>query len=118
MKKGFVYILLSHDKQIYKIGTTDNIKIRLRALKKFWGDFDTQGSFCIECDREYKFRLESMLLNLVVDSQVKFDENEKENGWSEFFYIDSLEPLKTFIDTTLLTFKKDLKVVELKDIEK
>jgi len=115
-KKGYVYILLSKDKEIYKIGSTDNIKIRMKALKRFWGDFDIDDCIAIECDREFKFRLESMLLTLMSEHKVSFDDEEKENGWSEFFYATSLTQLKSFIDNMLHKFIKDIKVINLKEI--
>ena len=114
--KGFVYVLLSKDKKIFKIGSTDNLRLRVKALQKFWGDFDLDDCFALECDREFKFRLESTLLNLLSDSQVVFDEGEKEHGYTEFFYIEAFPLLNKIVKEVLPICIKDLKKIELKDL--
>lgn len=113
--KSYVYILINHDKTMFKIGTTNNLQLRLKTLKSFWGEFKVWESFAIETSQNYSFKLESLLKNLVYDYRVKFPEDFKDkSGWTEFFKIEALEDLKDFINKSLLSFKKDLKLIEMK----
>ena len=116
--KSYVYLLINHDKTCYKIGKTDNINLRIKTLSHFWGEFQVFDSFAIECNADYAFKLESLLKNLVHDYKVEFEEEFKEkNGWSEFFKIESLDSLKEFIESSLIVFKSDLKLIYIKDLK-
>ena len=117
MKKSYVYILINHNQKAYKIGTTRNVYKRIKGLSYFWGEFELHDSFVIECPSNYSFKLESLLKNLVHDYKVDFAEDERDkNGWNEFFEIKSLPSLKSFITESLLSFKKDLELLYIKDI--
>jgi hypothetical protein len=119
MKKSYVYLLINHDRTVFKIGTTNNLEVRIRHLKYFWGDFKLHDSFAIECDSSYSFKLESLLKNLAADHKFEFKGEDKEkNGAHEFFKIEILNDLKSFIEDQLMSFKKDIKLIEIKEVQK
>jgi len=114
--KSWVYILVNKETNIYKIGKTDNLKTRINYLQKLWGKFDLSQTLAIRCDKDYSFKLESLLQNLMIESRVEF-ERETRSGRTELFNLDSLNDLKIFINDYLLNFNSSLKLVELENNE-
>ena len=116
VKRSFVYVLINHDKSMYKIGRTDNVKKRMLELEVFWGKFDLNGSYAIECDRIFVNHLEKMLHCLVSDSKMFFQKEDRKIGHSEFFNYSSFNKLKKFVKGDLQKFKQDLKFIEMRNI--
>lgn len=114
-KQSYVYILINDNRDMYKIGKTDNLNLRIETLMKYWGKFNLKDSFAIKCDRDYAFKLESLLQNLMTDNKYEFitDIDNSKDGFSEFFKIESLPLLIEFINGPLNSMKKGLSIINL-----
>ena len=115
VKRSFVYILINHDKSMYKIGRTDNVERRMLELEAFWGKFDLNGSYAIECDRVFVNHLEKLLHYLVIDSQMFFAKEDRKMGHSEFFDYGSFNKLKKFVKGDLQKLKQGLEFIEMRN---
>lgn len=58
---SILYLLVSEDKSIFKIGITDDLESRYGRLRKIWGDFDLDASCTVTGARSDISRLEKTL---------------------------------------------------------
>lgn len=116
VKRSYVYVLINHDRTMYKIGRTNNIERRMLELEYFWGKFDLKDSYAIECDRVFVSKLEKLLQYLVLDSQMYFVKEDRKMGHSEFFNYSSFNKLKKFVRGDLKKFKQEIEFIEMREI--
>ena len=115
VKRSYVYVLINHDRSMYKIGRTDNIERRILELEGFWGKFNLKGSYAIECDRVIVNKLEKLLQYLVIDDKFDFVKEDRKSGHSEFFKFSSFARLKRFVKNDLPKFKKNIEYIDLEN---
>lgn len=84
----FLYLLVFPEKNIVKIGKANDIKLRIGALKKWWGHVDYNNSYSLEISEIDVFKLEKSLHLILANRAVKFDHGD---GKTEVFGIESLE---------------------------
>jgi len=54
--KSYVYILPLEDGNIFKIGKSNEVDIRMNTLSKIWGKFDLSKVFALESDTDSVLR--------------------------------------------------------------
>jgi len=79
----YVYLLLSKNYDVFKIGKTINPKVRIKRLAKSF-DYAFSGSWVIECDSEDKAviiegRLQSMFSEWNIENMPRIE------GYTEFY---------------------------------
>lgn len=82
---SFIYLLVSEENNIFKIGKADNIINRYETLKSKWGNFNLTNSYQIKCKESNIFKIEKTLhyifkdFNIIPDCQY--------DGYTEWFDI-------------------------------
>ena len=108
----YVYILISKDYEMFKIGKATNISNRLKQLEKHWS-FRLDRSFAFEGTAKDISNLERLLHRLFMNFNIK--DLESNDGYTEFFHIEALKKLKdfslTFSDYGILVSQKYLKSI-------
>lgn len=109
---NYVYILISKDYEMFKIGKATNMSNRLKQLEKYW-DFRLDRSFTFEGSAKDISNLEKLLHRLF--TKFNIEDLECNDGYTEFFHIEALKKLKdfslTFSNYGILVNQKYLKSI-------
>ncbi len=80
-----LYLLVRKDRTAFKIGITDNIKLRYARLSSVWGEIDLDLSCAVSGDRRDIYGLEKTLHYLL--GQWHSPQDKRLDGFSEWFDI-------------------------------
>ncbi|MDX8000163.1 GIY-YIG nuclease family protein [Xenorhabdus sp. Reich] len=88
MNRTNLYILVYKNKNIIKIGKTNNIYNRVQTLKRHWGEVDYGASYLLLSTPDVVSKLEKSLHLLLSKHAIKL---EKKDGYTEIFSYSSLD---------------------------
>ena len=82
-QNSYIYLLVSEENNIFKIGKADNIINRYETLKSKWGDFNLSNSYQIKCNENNIFKIEKTLHYIFKDFNIMPD--YQYDGYTEWF---------------------------------
>lgn len=94
--KGYVYLLISQDKNSFKIGKSNEVNMRLEQLNKHW-QFNLIESIILEVNKNNTINIERLLHRFLKDFRLKG--MNKKDGYTEFFNIKALEYIDNYIQS-------------------
>lgn len=103
-KTSSVYLLVSKNKPMFKIGKADDVISRMTTLERHWDEFDYTRSIEVVCiDQVFDFErsLQKIFKNYnLKPSELGIDEQAavKADGYTEFFHIDCFDGVKENIE--------------------
>ncbi|MDD2699380.1 MAG: GIY-YIG nuclease family protein [Arcobacteraceae bacterium] len=107
MKKqhSFIYLLVSEENNIFKIGKADNIINRYEILKSKWGNFNLTNSYKIKCYENSIFKIEKTLQYIFKDFNIIPE--YQYDGYTEWFDMKCYQDIITLINN-LKTLNSDI----------
>jgi hypothetical protein len=95
--ENIIYFLKQKQHGRVKVGSTQNIKARLKKLEKEWGKFDENSEFVYFNNESLKSNslsldnIEKTMQRILKSKNLYYEIEDKKDGFTEFFYLDELE---------------------------
>lgn len=113
-QNSYIYLLVSEENNIFKIGKADNIINRYEILKSKWGDFNLSNSYQIKCNESNIFKIEKTLHYIFKDFNIMPD--YQYDGYTEWFdmkcYKDTINLLNNLknINNDIIDIQQGIKI--------
>ncbi len=105
-----VYLLVSKEHPMFKIGKADNIISRLTQLKRKWGEFNLEQSIEIVCSPDASFRLEKNLHYVFSEKNLVLDDQKE--GYTEWFDMHCFDDVIEMVNSIAKQKPKEIKEIK------